>query len=129
MAKEDEETPLTEEEQKEAVKKKEKTIVICTGNAKKKEGYRHLRQKNTNTFKRTALHIKKAVRHEAIHVAQECNGGNLLDIKQNLSMNPAKIKALKGSIKISGEKEKERQAYILEDKTKLVKKELRKYCL
>ena len=81
------------------------------------------------TFERTAIHIKKALRHEAVHVAQECNDGNLLEIDKKLSMNPAKIKALNGSTKISGEEEKERQAYILEDKPKLVEKELKKYCL
>ena len=110
-------------------KRKQKTIVICTDNAKKKEGYTLLKNRNTDTFERTARHIKKALRHEAIHVAQECNGGKLLDIKKNLSMNPAKMKALKGSKMISGEEEKERQAYILEDKPKSVKKELEKYCL
>tara|TARA_Y100001968_G_scaffold20744_1_gene16313 strand:+ start:968 stop:1426 length:459 start_codon:yes stop_codon:yes gene_type:complete len=109
--------------------KKQKKIVICTDNAKKKEGYTILRNKNNDTFERTSLHIKKALRHEAVHVAQECNNGNLLNIKKNLSMNPAKIEALKGSIKISGEEDKERQAYILEDKPKLLKKELKKYCL
>ena len=44
-------------------------------------------------------------------------------------MNPAKIEALKESKKISGEEEKEKQAYILEDKPKLLKKEFKKYCL
>ena len=44
-------------------------------------------------------------------------------------MNPAKMKALKGSKMISGEEEKERQAYILEDKPRLIKNELLKYCL
>ena len=44
-------------------------------------------------------------------------------------MNPSKINALNGSMKISGEEAKERQAYILEDKPILVKNELRKYCL
>ena len=39
------------------------------------------------------------------------------------------IQALEGSTKISREKEKEIQAYILEDKPKLVKKGLEKYCL
>jgi len=111
------------------LKKREKEIVICTDNAKKKEGYTILRKLNIETFERTALHIKKALRHEATHVAQECNGGNLLDINKKLRMNPAKIAALKGSIKISGDEEKERQAYILEDNPKLLKKELKKYCL
>ena len=44
-------------------------------------------------------------------------------------MNPAKNKALEGSIKISGEIKKEIQAYILEDKPRLLKKELKRYCL
>ncbi len=108
---------------------RQRKIIICTDNAKKKEGYRLLRNRNSDTFERTAKHIKKALRHEAVHVAQECNGGKLLDIKKDLSMNPAKIEALNGSKKISGEEEKERQAYILEDKPKLLKKEFKKYCL
>ena len=111
------------------LKKRQKTIIICTNNAKKKEGYTLLRNRNSDTFERTARHIKKALRHEAVHVAQECNGGKLLDINKGLSMNPAKIDALKGSKKISGEEEKEKQAYILEDKPKLLKKEFKKYCL
>ena len=46
-------------------------------------------------------------------------------------MSPSKLNALNGSVRISGEreKEKERQAYILEDKPRLVKNELIKYCL
>ena len=111
------------------LKQKQKIIVICTDNAKKKENYTLLRNLNTNAFERTARHIKKGLRHEAAHVAQECNNGNILDIKQKLSMNPAKINALKGSIKISGAEEKEKQAYILEDRPKLLKRELEKYCL
>jgi len=111
------------------LRKKEKTIVICTENAKKREGYTLLSKRDTNRFERTATHLKKALRHESIHVAQECNDGKLLDMKKRLSINPAKFKALNGSIKISGEEEKEKQAYILEDRPKQVKKELEKYCL
>ena len=111
------------------LKKKEKTIVICTDNAKKQEGYKNLRSRNSDIFARTAIHIKKALRHEAVHVAQECNDGNVLKLNQRLTINPAKGEALKGSRKISGEEEKEKQAYILEDKPKLLKRELRKYCL
>ena len=110
-------------------KKRQKKIVICTDNAKKREGYTLLRKRDNNRFERTANHIKKALRHESVHVAQECNNGNLLDIKKSLSMNPAKNQALNGSKKISGEEEKEKQAYILEDKPELLKKELKKYCL
>jgi len=109
--------------------KKKKVIIICTNNAKKRERYELLINKNKDTFERTALHIKKALRHEAVHVAQECNDGKLLKINQKLSINPSKIEALKKSIVISGEKEKERQAYILESRPKLVEKELKKYCL
>ena len=109
--------------------KRKKVLIICTNNAKKREGYTILRRKNKDTFERTALHIKKALRHEAVHVAQVCNNGNLLNIDEKLSMSPLKLKALNESIKISGEREKERQAYILENKPKLVEKELRKYCL
>ena len=111
------------------LQKKQKTIIICTDNAKKKENYTIRRSNDDDVFERTALHIKKALRHEAAHVAQECNNGKLLNIKKNLEMNSAKIEALKGSIIISGDEEKERQAYILEDKPKLLKKELKKYCL
>ena len=111
------------------LKKREKKIVICTDNAKKQGGYTILSKKNANRFKRTATHIKKALRHEAVHVAQECNNGKLLKIDRKLSMNPSKINAFNGSIRISREEEKERQAYILEDKPRLVKNELIKYCL
>jgi len=109
--------------------KRKKVLIICTNNAKKREGYTILRKKDKDTFERTALHIKKALRHEAVHVAQECNNGNLLNIDEKLSISPLKLKALNESIKISGERDKERQAYILENKPKLVEKELRKYCL
>ena len=109
--------------------KRKKVLIICTNNAKKREGYTILRKKDNDTFERTALHIKKALRHEAVHVAQECNNGNLLNIDEKLSISPLKLKALNESIKISEEREKERQAYILENKPKLVEKELRKYCL
>jgi len=111
------------------LKKKHKKIVICTNNAKQKEGYKMLKYKKRDSFERTSVHIKKAIRHEAVHVAQECNNGKLLEIKKSLSMNPAKGYALIGSTKISGEKEKEIQAYILEDKPRLVEKILKRYCL
>ena len=111
------------------INKRTKKIIICTGNAKKREGYTFKRKKNGDAYERTAIHIKKALRHEAVHVAQECNDGNLLKIDRKLSMNISKTKALNGSIKISGEEEKERQAYILEDKPRMIKNELRKYCL
>jgi len=111
------------------INKRKKVLIICTNNAKKREGYANIRKKDKDTFERTALHIKKALRHEAVHVAQECNNGNLLNIDKKLSISPSKIEALKESIKISGEEEKEIQAYILENKPKIVAKQLKKYCL
>ncbi|WP_413677779.1 serine hydroxymethyltransferase [Prochlorococcus sp. MIT 0916] len=120
---------LTSENYVGFLNKRNKEIIICTSNAKKREGYTLLRKKNKDSYERTAVHIKKALRHEAVHVAQECNDGNLLKIDRKLSMNQAKINALNGSIRISGEEEKERQAYILEDRPRLIKNELTKYCL
>ncbi len=46
--------------------KRKKEIIICTRNAKKREGYTVLRKKEKDVFERTALHIKKALRHEPI---------------------------------------------------------------
>jgi len=109
--------------------KRKKELIICTSNAKKREGYTLRRKNNRDIYERTALHIKKALRHEAVHVAQDCNGGKLLKIDRKQSMNPSKMNALNGSLRISGEEEKEMQAYILEDKPRLIKNELRKYCL
>ena len=109
--------------------KRKKIIIICTNNSKKREGYTFLRKNDKDSYRRIALNIKKALRHEAVHVAQECNNGNILKIEKKFLMNSSKMKALNGSIKISGEEEKERQAYILEDKPKLVEEKLKKYCL
>ena len=111
------------------LEKGRKVIVLCTKNAKRREGYTHIKKRDKDIFERTALHIKKALRHEAVHVAQECNDGNILKIEKKFLMNASKMKALNGSIKISGEEEKERQAYILEDRPRIVVKELKKYCL
>ena len=111
------------------LKKSEKKIIICTDNAKNKEFYTLIRRRNNEIIERISIHIKKALRHEAVHLAQECNNGNLINMNQNLSINPSKYEALKRSTIISGDKRKEMQAYILEDKPKLVKEALEKYCL
>ena len=111
------------------LEKRRKVIVLCTKNAKMREGYTLKKKSDKDIFERTALHIKKALRHEAVHVAQECNDGNILKIEKKFLMNVSKMKALNGSIQVSGEKDKEIQAYILEDKPRLLKKELKKYCL
>ena len=40
------------------INKREKVLIICTNNAKKREGYTILRKKDKDTFERTALHKK-----------------------------------------------------------------------
>ena len=52
------------------LKKKQKTIVICTDNVRNKEGYTFLKQRNNDKFDRIARHIKKARRNEDVHVGQ-----------------------------------------------------------
>ena len=44
-------------------------------------------------------------------------------------MNKYKKKALEGSTLVSGNREKEKEAYTLEDKPIIIIKELKKYCL
>ena len=109
--------------------KKDKRLVICTNNVKQRVGSTNIKLKRTDSLHKISIHIKKALRHEAVHIAQECNNGNLLNVNKKLRLNPAKLNALKGSMKISGEEEKEKEAYILEDRPKLVINELKKYCL
>ena len=112
------------------LKKRTNTIVICTENAKKYTGYYLMKNSNSDTFK-TGLMIRRALRHESVHIAQECNNGNLIetDTKKKIEMNPLKLNALKASTKLVGNKEKEYEAYAMEDKPKLVIAALKKYCL
>ena len=111
------------------LRKRQRKVVICTENAKSRENYQIQGLGNKDSFEKVSRHLKKAIRHEAVHIAQECNNGQLLKSKEFLTINPAKLKALNGSIIISGEIEKEKEAYILEDRPKLIKNELIKYCL
>tara|TARA_B100000214_G_C23893370_1_gene592890 strand:+ start:154 stop:618 length:465 start_codon:yes stop_codon:yes gene_type:complete len=113
------------------LKRNQKRIVICTNNAKRKGGYFLTRIKKNEDYERTSIYIKKALRHEAVHVAQQCNDNNLIELEKikKLKINPYKLKALEGSTKISGKKDHEYQAYIMEDRPKLVIKALKKYCL
>ena len=110
------------------IKKKQKRLVICTKNIMKRVGFNHKKINRTDGLDKVSIHIKKALRHEAVHIAQECNNGNLLNLKNTHRLNPAKLNALKGSIRISGEEEKEKEAYILEGRPKLIINELKKYC-
>ena len=110
----------------------EKLIVICTSNAKKITNFRRKKLLNKNDNHKTALYIKKALRHEATHMIQSCNNnkiiGNIEDIKKRL--NKTKIKALKSSMLISGSNlNREFEAYQMEDKPRKVIKAIKKYCL
>ena len=109
-------------------KKKEKTIVICTNNAKKLGGYR--KEKRDNNHK-TNLYIRRALRHETTHLVQSCNSNKPIGVIKNMEdkIHVGKLKALKSSVLISGDLNKELEAYILEDKPRKVKEILKSYCL
>ena len=109
-------------------KRREKTIVICTENAKKLGGFRTDHRNDNN---KTHLYIRRALRHEATHLVQSCNKGKptgiIKDIENKLQIT--KLKALNSSIQISGNREKEMEAYVLEDKPRKVREILKTYCL
>ena len=108
--------------------KREKSIVICTNNAKKLGGYK--KDKNDENHK-TRIYIRRALRHEATHLTQACNNdettGIIKDIEKRI--HKGKLKALSNSVQISGNYNKELEAYVLEDKPKKVIKIIKKYCL
>ena len=110
-------------------KKVEKSIVICTNNAKKISNYRKIK-KNNNDNHKTKLYIRRGLRHEATHMAQSCNAGKITGIIKNLDqkIHKNKLNALNTSVKISGKFKREVEAYVLEDKPKMVKKAIEKYC-
>jgi len=112
-------------------KKKEKAIVICTENAKNITNFTNKLTLNNKDNHKTKLYIRRALRHEATHMVQACNGdkvfGDINEIKKKINKN--KEKAIKSSVKISGNLEKELEAYMMEDKPRKVKKAIIKYCL
>ena len=110
-------------------KKKDKTIVICTKNAKKIGNFKKGLLTNNNDNHKTKLYLRRALRHEATHMAQSCNNGKTIGIIKNKTLNKAKEMALNSSLKISGKTEKEIEAYVMEDRPKQVKKAIIKYCL
>ncbi len=112
-------------------KKKEKTIVICTNNAKYVGNYKKNKSIDNNQNHKTKLYIRRALRHEATHLAQSCNYDNptglIKDINKKIHKN--KLGALRSSVNISGSLIREEEAYVMEDKPKEVKKAIKKYCL
>ena len=112
------------------LKKEQRTVVICTKNAKDFGGYSFPRTHDRSDYNPTKIYINRALRHEAVHVAQGCNNGKVMNLikKHNLKMNKYKKKALEGSTLVSGNRAKEEEAYTLEDKPKLILEALKKYC-
>ncbi len=74
--------------------------------------------------------IRRALRHEAVHVAQECNNGDLLGLKsyKKKAISAQKINAFKGSSRLTGNVEKEYEAYLIEDQPRKVIAVLKKFC-
>ena len=109
-------------------KKREKTIVICTQNAKRLGGYR---ENNRYDNHKTNLYIRRALRHETTHLVQSCNDNKPTGVIKNIEdkIHVGKLKALKSSVIISGNIDKELEAYVMEDKPRKVKEILKSYCL
>ena len=109
-------------------KRREKAIVICTKNAKKLGGYR--KDKRYDNHK-TNIYIRRALRHEATHLVQSCNKDKITGVIKNIEnkIHARKLKALNSSVQISGNYEKELEAYVMEDKPRKVKEILKNYCL
>ncbi len=113
------------------LKKRQKTIVICTKNAKVNSGYSLPGPNREAARYRTAISIKKALRHEATHVAQDCNGSKLLGIlKENQKVHKwYKRTAIIDSTSIGSiQEEREAEAYYMEDRPTIVISALKKYC-
>ena len=112
-------------------KRNEKKIIMCTENIKKITNFRNKPISKNKDNHKTKLYIRRALRHEATHMIQACNGdkiiGDINELKKKINKN--KEKAIKSSVKISGNLEKELEAYMMEDKPRKVKKAIIKYCL
>ena len=109
-------------------KKREKTIVICTQNAKKLGGYREDKRYDNH---KTNIYIRRALRHETTHLVQSCNNNKPTGVIKNLEdkIHEGKLKALKSSVRISGNLDKELEAYVMEDRPRKIKEMLKNYCL
>ena len=111
-------------------KEKKRTIVICTNNAKEVSNFRDKKRENINDNMKTKLYLRRALRHEATHLAQSCNDNKPTNLVKNATkrLHKSKLKSLKSSVQISGNLLKEVEAYVMEDKPRKVKEALEKYC-
>ncbi len=112
------------------LQKRQRKVVICTENAKKYGGHKFSISPDSDISFTTGRMIRRAVRHEAVHVAQECNNGEVLNFAKtkNIKISPYKLEALKGSVDLVGQRDKEYEAYSLEDRPRYIISLLKKYC-
>ena len=115
------------------LKKRPKVVIICTENAKEYGGYNFMKNTNSNseTSFKTGLMIRRALRHESVHIAQECNNGNLIQPNKSkqIRINSTKLNALKASVDLVGNEEKEYEAYAMEDQPRRIIKALKEFCI
>ncbi len=113
-------------------KKRQRVVVICTENIKRFNGYSIQNINRITNKNRTEISIRKALRHEATHVAQSCNNSEPLgelNGKEKIHSWYKKA-AIKSSARIGNTKiEKEEEAYYMEDRPRKVISILKKYCL
>ncbi len=112
------------------LKREQKTIVICTKNAIDISGYSLPKIPEDEDIDMAGIYIRRALRHEAVHVAQDCNNGEVMNpfSGEAPEIHLYKRDALEASTSISGHRDKEYEAYILEDKPNEVIAALKKYC-
>ena len=110
---------------------KEKVIIICTENAKRLGNYRDNKEINDDVNHKTRLYIRRALRHEATHLAQWCNQNEITGLVKNLEdkIHENKLNAIKSSLDFSGNLMTEIEAYVMEDRPRKVIKALENYCL
>ena len=113
-------------------RKRQRAVVICTQNIKDTNGYSLPKVGRDKDSDATAISIRKALRHEATHVAQDCNNSKLLGVinTEKKLHSWYKKTAIKGSTSIGNiKREREVEAYYMEDRPKKVIAALKKFCL
>ena len=79
------------------------------------------------------VYINETVLHEAVHAAQECNGGNPLGVDlKSMPLPPNKLSDIKKSLSISKKTDnsyyREHEAFYFEDKPERVQHYVKKFC-
>ncbi len=112
-----------------ALNRRNKTLIICTENIKNYAGYT-IPTVLGEERDETKLLIRETLRHEAVHVAQNCNEGNPLALKnkEEMKVNTYKESLINKSAAISKSEEREHEAYWLENKPELVINSIKRFC-